>query len=214
MELLNAATLAALSITALSAGAGALPVWYWALASFTSVILWLRAATFLRAAPAASLFVIELRDVAAAVTPFLAVLLVVVLAFASSFNFHSKFMHSSQVGEDRARRAASCPSLIDGTKPVDAYGVPCEREAAPASLPAPYLEGFADSVVFSWLLTLGEFDTENNAGSAVGTALFVAASLLAQVVMLNLLVAIFSATHAEVTSTRARQEVRANAELV
>jgi hypothetical protein len=134
--------------------------------------------------------------VAVAVAPFLSVLLVTVLAFASSFNFHSKFMHSSQVAEERARAAASCPSLIDGSKPVDALGAPCTRDA-PKEIDA-YLVGLADSVVFSYLLTLGEFDTDNNEGSAVGWALFVAASLLSQVVMLNLLVAIFSATHGAV----------------
>lgn len=77
-----------------------------------------------------------------------------------------------------------------------------------------YLDSFSKSVVFSWLLTLGEFNLDNNEGSVVGWALFVVASLLSQVVMLNLLVAIFSATHDEVTDTMSKVTIKAIVDLI
>jgi hypothetical protein len=190
-------------------------VWFWALAAGTALIIWAKALLLLRGATAATaFFILELRAVAGAVGPFLSVLAVIVLAFASSFNFHSKFVHSAQVAAEREAAAAACPSLIDGSKPVDALGEPCAPSTGPLQFPEPYLAGFAKSVVFSYLLTLGEFDTDANAGSVVGWLLFVAASLFSQVVMLNLLVAIFSATHAAVTARRSAEVMRAWAELV
>lgn len=188
-------------------------MWFWALAAGTALIIWLKALLLLRAREQTAFFIIELREVGAAVLPFLSVLAVIVLAFASSFNFHSKYVHSAQVAAEAERVKAACPSLIDGSKPVDALGEPCAPDQEPLEI-QPYLEGFAKSVVFSYLLTLGEFDTGNNEGSAVGWLLFLAASLFSQVVMLNLLVAIFSATHAGVAARRAVEEVRARAELV
>lgn len=177
-------------------------MWFWACASFTSLIIWAKAFFFLRAWAKTAFFVSMLRRVAAGTAPFLSVLLVIVLAFACSFNFHSKFMHATQVREEAERVLTTCPYLIDGSKPLDDLGEPCVRET-PKEI-TPYLAGFVRSVVFSYLLTLGEFDLDGNEGSVVGWLLFVGASLLSQVVMLNLLVAIFSAEHARATSEQPR----------
>jgi len=77
-----------------------------------------------------------------------------------------------------------------------------------------YLDSFSKSFVFSWLLTLGEFNLDNNEGSVVGWCLFLLASMLSQVVMLNLLVAIFSATHDEVTDTMSKVTIKAIVDLI
>lgn len=189
-----------------------MPVWFWALASFTSVIIWAKCFFFLRCLESTSFFVTMLRQVAEGTKPFLGLLLVIVLAFASSFNFHSKFVHASSTSAEAARVLATCPDLIDGSKPLDSVGEPCVREE-PKEIPQ-YLTGFARSVIFSYLLTLGEFDVANNEGSVVGWSLFVVASLLSQVVMLNLLVAIFSATHARAVAGQARLVIGGLAGLV
>lgn len=94
LELLTIVNLGLISCVALVQGNTAMPVWFWGLASVTTVIVWLKLILFFRAWDGFSFFVLMFLRILEDIVPFLKVLFVIVFAFASAFNFHSIFIHS------------------------------------------------------------------------------------------------------------------------
>jgi len=95
LELLTIVNLGGISCVALVQGNNdAMPVWFWGVASLTTVLVWLKLILFFRAWDLFSGFVLMFLRIIKDITPFLKVLAVIVFAFASSFNFHSIFIHS------------------------------------------------------------------------------------------------------------------------
>lgn len=99
---------------------------------------------------------------------------------------------------------------MNGHKALDGIGNPCTPEQ-PATIEE-YIPSFAQSLIFSYLLTLGEFSTDAN--DTLGWIIFFTASLLSQLIMLNLLVAIFSVVHDDVTAAKPKHVISAYVDLL
>ena len=100
IEVLNLFSLAIVHTCGLLYEKDPLPTWFWLVLSISSLIIWVKLFFFMRAYDRTSFFIIMLQNILYEIYPFLKVMFVAVLAFASSFNYHSKYIRELKQAEE------------------------------------------------------------------------------------------------------------------